>query len=177
MALHPNELRLYQVWDCSAEVMAPGPRFRSPGDALAFVNEQTAVFAIQRPDGSWLKPPPARPPEPTEPERRRSRRVPVSIPGRLELTPGRFNAAARQQLPLMIVDAAAAGLRLRLNGAPKSLRRHELVRVMINSASAVVQLPAQIVWVDGTKLGVHFKLVDRQLRAQYQAWLGRFDDA
>jgi len=175
MALHPGEEGLYQVWDCSAEIMTPGPRFRRPSDALAFVNENDAAYAIQRPNGSWLKAPPSGPIEPGQPDRRRARRFLVSVPGRLELTPGRVNAAQRPQLRSIIVDAAEAGLRLRLTVPREQLHRRELVRVTINAPGSVVRLPAQIVWIDGTSLGVHFKLVDRQLRALYAAWLSRFN--
>lgn len=174
MALHPGVYRLYQVWDCTADVMVPGPRFRSAEDAIAFADAQPTVHAIQCPDGTWLKPPPPVEPEP-EPERRQSRRIPVLAPGRLELTPGRVNASARRVLPVVIVDAAEAGLRLRVNGAlpgnGSRVYRQDLVRVLFNAARASVEVPARVVWLAEGSLGVHFKLVDRQLRGVYTQWL------
>ena len=179
MALHPGVYRLYQVWDCTADVMVPGPRFRSAQDAIAFVDSQTTVHAIQSPDGTWLKPPPPAQPEP-EPERRRSRRIPVLAPGRLELTPGRVNASARRVLPVVIVDAAEAGLRLRVNGAlpgnGSRVYRQDLVRVLFNAARASLELPGRVVWLEDTSLGVHFKLVDRELRGVYAHWLRAVTD-
>ena len=170
--MHPSAFRLYQVWDCSAEVMVPGPRFRSPGDALAFAQVQDNEYAIQRPDGTWLKPPPAPPPDENDDERRRSRRIRVFVPGRLELTPGRVNASQREILATLILDAAEAGLRLRVNGDMDRLHRHDLVRVLFNSVDTTVQLPARVVWLDNGSIGVQFKLVDRQQQTDYSNWLG-----
>lgn len=150
----------------------PGPRFRSPGDAMAFVNQQDEEYAIQRPDGTWLRPPPVPVEEESEPERRRSRRIRVFVPGRLELTPGRFNAAEREVLSTLIMDAAESGLKLKVNGHMDKLRRHELVRVLFNSVKTTVQLPARIMWLDDGEIGVHFKLINGQLREEYAKWLG-----
>ena len=111
MTTHPSAFRLYQVWDCSSEVMVPGPRFRSPGDAMTFVSNQIEEYAIQRPDGTWLKPPPAPPQELEDDERRCSRRIRVFVPGRLELTPGRIDATHRKVLSTLIIDAAESGLK------------------------------------------------------------------
>ncbi len=154
--------------------MVPGPRFRSPADAMAFVNEQQTEHAIQRPDGTWLKPPPpAAVAEPEDdPDRRRSRRIRVFIPGRLELTPGRMDPSQREILSTLIMDAAEAGLRLQVNGHMHKMHKHDLVRVMFKSVDTSVQLPARVMWLEDGAIGVHFKLVARQQREDYAKWLG-----